>query len=606
MPYKRSTFRKIMNRLPFIDKKVSEICFNRASERITNEESSNPVESLSIIIYGDSEKEENVEGLEAAITGIEAEVIYAGITEGKNFAGVINDKVRQARGNYILIASSNTCFYKNSIKNMLPQISGNKKAGIIAPGMYWGKNCNYNKISLDKKVISEGVELEPVKRFRYTAYLPVFSRNGETASIDKKVRRMLIPGLNCVLMSKKVFVEIGGICELYCYVPVEGMKLYNDTVSLLPFADLCVSAEYAGYKNYFCGNSFISVRNAHNDKYDKVLSKYNASVFRCRWEMLLKRYNLNISGRKNVESFLDPKQIDILGSMPDNETKKFWGDLYYAEGLKEGFEKLGYKAEIVCYENWHNDSNAMYKIVLRGKYGFFPPADKCGVRYIMWNISHSSEVEAREYNLFDYIFFAGKGVYDRMKNVIKPGSDLLLQCADANRIKFNETDQKRFELLFIGNSRRIYRKILKDLLPTKYRLSVFGRQWEEYPVHEYVESEFIPNEQIAQAYHDACIVLNDHWDDMREDGIISNRVFDVLASEGFLISDYLPEIGETFGDLVVTYTDREDLRKKIEYYMNNPEERLKRARKGREIVLKEHTFYNRAESIAKVLDIGSY
>ena len=100
---------------------------------------------------------------------------------------------------------------------------------------------------------------------------------------------------------------------------------------------------------------------------------------------------------------------------------------------------------------------------------------------------------------------------------------------------------------------------------------------------------------------DAKILLNDHWDDMRENGIISNRIFDALAVGAFIISDDIPEIHELFGDNVVTYHGREDLKEKIDYYLKHEEERDAKAKAGQKIALNGHTFRDRVAVMVKVI-----
>lgn len=112
----------------------------------------------------------------------------------------------------------------------------------------------------------------------------------------------------------------------------------------------------------------------------------------------------------------------------------------------------------------------------------------------------------------------------------------------------------------------------------------------------------MPNEQVGQAYHDAKIVLNDHWDDMRETGIVSNRLFDALAADAFVISDDMPEIEELFDGTVVTYKDRGDLEEKVDYYMKHPDEAEALARRGQKLVLEMHTFANRMDTLVEKLE----
>ena len=297
---------------------------------------------------------------------------------------------------------------------------------------------------------------------------------------------------------------------------------------------------------------------------------------------------------------LDEHVIDICGAMPDNETTKFWGDYHYAVALKNEFEKNGYKANVLSRENWYNISNAKYTIVLRGLREYYP-GYKDDRKYIMWNISHPADVNIDEYELYDYVFFASEHMQKMYKDKINVPSGVLPQCTDPEVMKSIDTGEKKYELLFVGNSRHVYRRILKDLIPTEYRLTVYGRHWDKFPVKEYVVQDYIDNNIVGQAYHDAKILLNDHWDDMREYGIISNRIFDALSAGAFVVSDYVPGIEDVLGDSVVTYDTPEDLKEKIDYYMKHEDERDAKALAGQKIVREKHTFANRVDGMLSVI-----
>ncbi len=292
------------------------------------------------------------------------------------------------------------------------------------------------------------------------------------------------------------------------------------------------------------------------------------------------------------------KEINICGAMPDGDNKKFWGDWHYAVALKKEFEKRGYRANIITREHWYDKSSAKYVLVLRGLKPYYP--QRWGLQkryYIMWNISHPADVSIAEYNLYDYVFFASSKMKRQIGEQIDVPSEVLLQCTDPDVMRADDQVKQAYELLFVGNSRHVYRQILKDLLPTEHHLTVYGRQWKEFPVYPYVVKKYLDNKKVGQAYHDAKILLNDHWADMRQYGIISNRIFDALACGAFVISDDMPEISEVFGDAVVTYTDREDLKQKIDYYLGADEERKHKAQLGRQLVRAEHTFAKRVECI---------
>lgn len=70
------------------------------------------------------------------------------------------------------------------------------------------------------------------------------------------------------------------------------------------------------------------------------------------------------------------------------------------------------------------------------------------------------------------------------------------------------------------------------------------------------------------------------------------RIFDILACQGFLITNFQAEIPEYFEEGVdlVTYDSIPDLIEKVDYYLNHDEERLQIARNGYEKV-KNHYSY---------------
>lgn len=296
--------------------------------------------------------------------------------------------------------------------------------------------------------------------------------------------------------------------------------------------------------------------------------------------------------QKQNEYKVNDKRIDICGAMPENETKKCWGDYHYAMAMKREFEAQGYQVEVKSYHQWFDRTDARYNIVLRGTRPFYHRVEK--QINIMWNISHPDDVSMDEYNSYDFVYFASDRLTDSLGGQLEVPAKTLLQCTDETVMKYQDNPQKEYELLFVGNSRGIFRESVKYALGTGYDFAVYGSNWEQFPeVAGYVKAQYMDNEKVGQAYHDACILLNDHWEDMRATGIVSNRVYDALAAEAFVVSDYMPEIQEIFGDCVATFKNEEEFREKIDYYMKHPEEREKLAKKGRELVLQKHTFRER-------------
>ncbi len=86
------------------------------------------------------------------------------------------------------------------------------------------------------------------------------------------------------------------------------------------------------------------------------------------------------------------------------------------------------------------------------------------------------------------------------------------------------------------------------------------------------------------------------------DSGIPQRVFDILGAGGFLLTNYQPEIAEFFEDGVelVMYTGKQDLLKKIQYYLMHEEEREKIAQAGYNKVRQQYTY---EKQLAKMFEI---
>ncbi len=84
---------------------------------------------------------------------------------------------------------------------------------------------------------------------------------------------------------------------------------------------------------------------------------------------------------------------------------------------------------------------------------------------------------------------------------------------------------------------------------------------------------------------------------------VNNRVFDCFASGGFLLSDYKEDMREIFPDFwkEITFTDIDEMNGKIAYYLARPEERIELTEKARQIVMKEHTYLQRARYIMSLI-----
>jgi len=305
--------------------------------------------------------------------------------------------------------------------------------------------------------------------------------------------------------------------------------------------------------------------------------------------------------KRILESFAGMKpSIAIKIPVPHWNEAKNWGDYHLALGLQKQFIILGYHCIVQILPEWYNveGDRCDVVLVLRGLSKYQPKKHQLN---LMWNISHPDKVSDEEYNSYDKVFVASDIWAQKLKERVSTEIEVMHQCSDPELFKPYKEDTFVHQLLFVGNSRKIYRKALEYLLPTDYELAVYGRHWEELIDSKYIKGQYINNHEVYKYYSSADIVLNDHWESMRENGFISNRIFDVLACNGFILSDDVKGLKELFGDSIITYRSKEDLQNKIEYYLTHKQEREALSQIGRKLVLEKHTHKNRVEQILKTI-----
>lgn len=81
------------------------------------------------------------------------------------------------------------------------------------------------------------------------------------------------------------------------------------------------------------------------------------------------------------------------------------------------------------------------------------------------------------------------------------------------------------------------------------------------------------------------------------------RIWDVLGTKGFLLTNYQAEIPLYFkeGEDLVCFDGIEDLKEKTAYYLSHEKERRAIAENGYQKVKKHHTYVNRIEEILKIV-----
>ena len=180
---------------------------------------------------------------------------------------------------------------------------------------------------------------------------------------------------------------------------------------------------------------------------------------------------------------------------------------------------------------------------------------------------------------------------------IKPVSIML--CADMHayyNAKYNP--DLACDIGFVGGYWP-YKGIIIDQVLTplcfpvgQYNIKIFGNQrWPH--VNQYcghIDSHLEPD-----LFASATICPNLSEPHAHAYGIeINERSFKILCAGGFCIADNVLSHRKIFQDGVVFADSPGDFRDKIDYYLKNPDQRTPIIKRGREIVLRNHTNFHRA------------
>ncbi|MGB1207560.1 MAG: glycosyltransferase family protein, partial [Paracoccaceae bacterium] len=216
-----------------------------------------------------------------------------------------------------------------------------------------------------------------------------------------------------------------------------------------------------------------------------------------------------------------------------------WGDYHYAVGLRRALTQMGHSVRIDCLDTWEG-AHCMgddVVIVLRGLSHYKVKPHQINV---MWNISHPDIVSRAEYESYDHVFIASLSKAEKLSQELTTPVTALLQCSDPERFHIDHGshsfDGDAPRLLFVGNSRNEYRTMVRDCVAQNLPVDVYGSRWDQFLSSDHLKGTHIPNEELSAYYSKAQAVLNDHWDDMREQGFISNRIFDAAASGAYIIT----------------------------------------------------------------------
>ena len=255
------------------------------------------------------------------------------------------------------------------------------------------------------------------------------------------------------------------------------------------------------------------------------------------------------------------------------DMRPLWGDYWVKEELTSEFKNMGLVV-----------SDADPDIILH-LFGFPPKTLSKKTYNIAWIYSHPDLVTSENLRQFDKITCAAVSFIPKLDVFGYLNRETMPACSSKKPL----TVKPVHDMIFLGNARKSRpdgRGVVADMRASGLDFKVWGNLWEQFLPSKYYGGHYWAYEKLDELYASARITLNDHHPDMTREGFVSNKVFDILASGGFVISQANAGLVSIFGGSVPQYETPEQLRTLACYFLENPSKREAIRLQGQKTALK--------------------
>ncbi len=204
-----------------------------------------------------------------------------------------------------------------------------------------------------------------------------------------------------------------------------------------------------------------------------------------------------------------------------------------------------------------------------------------------------------------HLFFA-KDSYavDAVRKTGYKNIHFLPQCTDPDvhtpmRIKDEKHRFFQSEISLIGSMYPYRLELIKQL--KDYKPKIWGKGWQksdDAEIKKLYMGMDIRGDDKAMAISNSKISLNPHHP-LNDIFGVNRRTYDIAACKGFQLADLKEDMHHSYAvnDEIVCYSTLEELREKLNYFINHSDEREIIAEKAYNKTLKYHTYYHRAKEI---------
>ena len=211
--------------------------------------------------------------------------------------------------------------------------------------------------------------------------------------------------------------------------------------------------------------------------------------------------------------------------------------------------------------------------------------------------------------LYDHIFCQGTEAVELLDRAGIKGANWLPVACDPiehRPVEVSAEEKERYgnDVVFVGSYYSNRAELFENL--SDFDLGIWGPGWEKLEakskLRRCIKGSHTPPSEWLKIYSASKIVLVTHYQDPEERFPVyqaSPRIFEAMACGAFTVSDNQRDVFSLFkdGEHLIRFDNSGELVEKIKYYLDHPDERKEVAKRGREEVLKNHTYEHRIEKL---------
>lgn len=284
------------------------------------------------------------------------------------------------------------------------------------------------------------------------------------------------------------------------------------------------------------------------ENYDQIVSEF--------LEVSLQDFGLNgfadVLDLQRVEALPartgDGRTIAIKIGAADKASAETWGDFHFANSLAESFRRLGYTARMDTMSEWAGRREDALDLILQG-HDWYPAGPERPA--MLWFIYPGKRFPFELLSEYSHVFAASEKAEKKLRRKCPELVASVLPQAFDPRCATGTRGRGSGKPVFVGNNHfGDLRQIVGLALESGCEIDIWGGGWEGTRAATCVKGARVENSELCGVYGAALAVLCDQTDGMKRFGIVSNRIYDALASGAPVITTPIPGLPERFSEFV--------------------------------------------------------